>query len=308
MHTPALTFATSVRLPGSPATQHCMAGTSKSVVVVAPVRTVRRGRARSAPKCATMPSVFPGMDPYIEAQIWTDFHTELVSGIRAAIQPLLRPLYVALIEHRVYVERAPDEQPGSMTPDVTVVDAAPGGQATVSRPTGVISPVLVPLPMSEEVREPYLTVRLPDTMEVVTVIELLSPGNKRPGSEGRREYLAKREAVLKSAVHLIEIDLLRGGARVPMAAPLPSADYYVVISRAPRRPLAEVWPVPLRQPLPAVPVPLADPDADVLLDLQQVMDASFERGDYGRVLDYTRNLQPPINERDVHWVQQVLQG
>ena len=34
------------------------------------------------------------------------------------------------------------------------------------------------------------------TQQVVTAVELLSPTNKRPGSEGREHYLAKRQSIL----------------------------------------------------------------------------------------------------------------
>ena len=56
-----------------------------------------------------MPSPFPGMDPYIEGQMWEDFHHELISEIRHELVPQLRPKYVPRVELRIYVERA--EQP-----------------------------------------------------------------------------------------------------------------------------------------------------------------------------------------------------
>ena len=64
-------------------------------------------------------------------------------------------------------------------------------------------------------REIFLTLRDRASNEVVTVIEVLSPSNKRPGSDGRKEYLEKRNQVLMSTAHLIELDLLRGGERLP---------------------------------------------------------------------------------------------
>ena len=42
------------------------------------------------------------------------------------------------------------------------------------------------------------------------MIELLSPANKTPGPD-REQYLAKRMELLNGPVHLVEIDLLRGG-------------------------------------------------------------------------------------------------
>ncbi|MCS6946604.1 MAG: DUF4058 family protein, partial [Steroidobacteraceae bacterium] len=51
-----------------------------------------------------MPSPFPGMDPYLESAVyWRDLHMCLITHIRAALQPLLRPNYNARIEERLYV-------------------------------------------------------------------------------------------------------------------------------------------------------------------------------------------------------------
>jgi hypothetical protein len=51
-----------------------------------------------------MPSPFPGMDPYLETpELWPDVHHELISQIRSALNPTLRPHYVARVELRVYI-------------------------------------------------------------------------------------------------------------------------------------------------------------------------------------------------------------
>jgi hypothetical protein len=108
----------------------------------------------------------------------------------------------------------------------------------------------------------------------VTAIEVLSPWNKR--ARGRREYLAKRRRILLSSAHLMEIDLLHEGHRVPMREPLPDAPYFVLLSRAEERPFMEVWPVELDQPLPTVPVPLLSGDLDVALDLQLAFTSIYD--------------------------------
>ncbi|ASC73590.1 hypothetical protein XM38_045610 [Halomicronema hongdechloris C2206] len=51
------------------------------------------------------------------------------------------------------------------------------------------------LPMPLEVQEGYLEVREVATQQVITVIDVLSPANKRPG-RGRDAYLYKRDLVL----------------------------------------------------------------------------------------------------------------
>jgi hypothetical protein len=55
------------------------------------------------------------------------------------------------------------------------------------------------------VRQGYLEIREVTTKEVVTIIKLLSPVNKRPG-KGRQSYENKRERILSSSTHLVEED------------------------------------------------------------------------------------------------------
>lgn len=63
---------------------------------------------------------------------------------------------------------------------------------------------------------PHVSIEIRDVArrQLVTAIEILSPTNKR--GEGRLEYLAKRRRLLLSTAHLMEIDLLRQGQRVPI--------------------------------------------------------------------------------------------
>jgi hypothetical protein len=46
---------------------------------------------------------------------------------------------------------------------------------------------------------------------LVTAIEVLSPTNKAQGEHGRDLYIRKQQEILGGKVHLVEIDLLRGG-------------------------------------------------------------------------------------------------
>jgi len=254
-----------------------------------------------------MPSPFPGMDPYLESQVWEDFHHDYISEIRGALMPGLGEKYVARIQQRVYLEHAPDSQARTIKPDVAVVrEPEPAVHRGQGAPT--ISPPLgIPLLMPEEIREAYVEVRLLDGEQVVTVIEILSPTNKRSGTDGRREYLTKREGVLRSGVLFVEVDLLRGGERMPMARPFPPMDYYALVSRAQRRPTAEVWPFTLRDPLPVIPIPLADQDPDIPLDLQGTFTAVHDRARYDRSPGYERGTTPPLNPEDADWARALLE-
>src|SRR5205807_1945960 len=60
----------------------------------------------------TMPSRFPGLDPFLEGQAWSDFHNEFIIGLRRALVRDLPARYAAVVEERLYVEIEPGEQPG----------------------------------------------------------------------------------------------------------------------------------------------------------------------------------------------------
>lgn len=145
-----------------------------------------------------------------------------------------------------------------------------------------------------------------DTREVVTVLELLSPSNKRRGGDGRREYLKKRDEVLGTVTHLVELDLLRGGERLPIKPPVPAGDYYAVVSRYERRPRAQVYAWSLPDPLPVIPVPLMEGDGDVPLDLGAALTAVYDRARYQLSIDYAAALQTPLPPERVDWLAMQL--
>ena len=79
--------------------------------------------------------------------------------------------------------------------------------------------VFVTTLLEEEVHEARLEVIDRSDRKVVTVLEVVSPTNKAPGSRGRESYLEKRLEVMHSPTHWVEIDLLRaGGIRRPRGA------------------------------------------------------------------------------------------
>jgi hypothetical protein len=255
-----------------------------------------------------MPSPFPGMDPYIEGQEGDDFHTRLLTQLADLLTPRLLPRYVARLERRVYLEHAPEGPPRGARPDLVVIaDRTRHGTREAGAAAAVIkAPLTVTLPLPEEAQEVYLEIRRPETGQLITVVELLSPSNKRRGSDGHRAYLEKREAVLRSAVHLVEIDLLRGGERLPVLEELPAADYFAIVSRADRRPYAGLWPVRLRERLPEIPIPLAGEDPDAPLDLQAALDAVYDRAGYAYSLRYDREPEPSLNDEDAAWAAELV--
>ncbi|MCO5168840.1 MAG: DUF4058 family protein [Planctomycetes bacterium] len=250
-----------------------------------------------------MPSPFPGMDPYLEDPArWPDVHVTLVTALRDALMQRLRPRYVVRVEERVYVTGEDEEE--LIRPDLAVLPRPPAAAPPQASTGRVPVPVVVATVIAAEQRERFLEVRAPDSGEVVTVIEVLSPTNKRgPRSAGRESYLAKRRAVLASPAHLVELDLLRAGARAPMAGPLPPGDYHVIVSHAERRPRCEVYPLSLRAALPVIPFPLRGEEA-VEVDLQAVLEDVYARGGYDLDVDYDRPPVPPLAPDDAAWARE----
>ena len=63
-----------------------------------------------------------------------------------------------------------------------------------------------------------------------------------------------------------------------------------MVARAKRRPDCDVYAWTVRDRLPAIPIPLLAPDPDIVLDLGGVFAMAYERGRYGRLIDYNRPL------------------
>jgi len=165
------------------------------------------------------------------------------------------------------------------------------------------APAQVLLPEQDVESLSYLNILDRESREVVTVVELLSPTNKRPG-EHRAQYLAKRSAVRQSEAHLVEIDLLRGGQPMP-AEGRPGCTYSVLVSRAARRPQADFWPFGLRDPLPTVPVPLRPGDGNARLDLRAILDRVHDESGYEDFI-YKHKPDPPLTGDDDAWARSFL--
>lgn len=255
-----------------------------------------------------MPSPFPGMNPYLEnSQLWAEFHSRLIVAIADALNPQILPKYRAAVERRIY-EMIDGDSVLVGIPDVTVtqpLNLSNSDEVTKSTVALTPQPTTVTLPMPEEVRESYLEIREVATGLVITVIELLSPKNKKPGA-GRTAYEMKRQQVLGSLAHFVEIDLLRGGQPMPMLGATPSL-YRILISQAEKRPRADLYALTLQTPLPTLAIPLRVGDREPQLDLQTILHDLYDRAGFALVIDYTRNPDPPLLEPDQAWLIQHLQ-
>jgi hypothetical protein len=249
-----------------------------------------------------MPSPFPGMNPYLEQNdTWEDFHQEFLSRARAHLAARVEPDYFVKVEVRLYIHELSAEQRRYFGRADSAVTAK-HEHAQTAAVADLGAPVTLTMPAVETVRESWLEIRDRRDRRVVTVIELLSPANKER-AEHREAYLAKRNVILASPTHLVEIDLRRGGER-PALPQLPPCDYYVLISRDESRPEMGFWPISLRERLPTVPVPLGGPHS-VDLDLQAVLDEAYDAAHYGNYI-YADQPPPPLSADEAAWARPFL--
>jgi hypothetical protein len=251
-----------------------------------------------------MPCPFPGMDPYLEMQpFWGDFAPAFLTEIRNALLGRLLPRYDVRLEEYVMLTED-DYNLHRLRPDVTVT-ATSAWEPAKNGGVAVADPVTAELeyPAYEPLAQRRLKIiRLPHE-RVVTAIELLSPSNKIPGEGGLDAYLEKRAELLACQCNLVELDLLRGGQRLPMSGPLPPADYYALLGRIGQKPRCHVVGWNLRSPLPTINIPLLEPDPDISLNLQQVFQSTYEPAFYHRRLRYNDPLVPPLRPDDQAWAQ-----
>ena len=255
-----------------------------------------------------MPSPFPGMDPYLERN-WRDVHTTLVAESKRALNRQLPAGLFARIEERVGVEAATDDggdRNGHLSPDVRVVsrDVRPSTLAAALAPLD--APFRL-LPTTVPVIERYVRVIDADG-RLVSVVEFVSPSNKV--GRGLRRFRRNRIELLASGVHFVEIDLVRGGHWRRLMSPQrcsrrANSLYRAAVRRAGDR-VGYLYPVPLRQPLPDVPVPLRPTDPVASLPLQQLLLTVYADSRYDESVDYARPLDPPLDADDAAWAAALL--
>lgn len=254
-----------------------------------------------------MPSPFPGMNPYLEAPgRWQEFHDRLIVAIADDLSPRLRPKYRAAVELRVY-EDANDGLNLVGRPGTTVFQGISGAEPTDALPSGVatVEPVMVEVPLPEEIRERYLEIREVASGEVVTILELLSPSNKRSG-KGRSQYEEKCLKILGSCIHLVEVDLIRSFTPLPVRGTVQPSPYRIPVSRSHQRPQAALYPFGLSDRIPAFPLPLKQDEPEPIVDLQSLLHQVYDRAAYDLEIDYTQNSVPSLKGEDAIWADELL--
>jgi hypothetical protein len=253
---------------------------------------------------------FPGINPWME-QHWPDVHTRLLTGLADQLSERLPEDLAARTEEALAIKE--DDTERAARPDIAVTESWREGRPPVWTPTGegtvggiIAEPVLVAV---EPETQRWLEIRHRDG-RLVTAIEILSPSNKRRGS-GHEAYRERQSACLAGPANLVEIDFLRGGWEATRASrhqlgPRAAGEVSLACvsrARAPWR--AEVYAFPLRQPIPAFRIPLRDEDADVVVELQPLLERCYRTGRYWQ-LDYARPLDPPLSPEDAAWAEECL--
>lgn len=259
-----------------------------------------------------MAGPFPGVDPYLESQhFWPDFHHRFMNYWCEVIADRLPDHYDARLEEWVELVESTEEKRGRRESDLAVSRHNPplGPSSPAEESGGVLTvePVIMLHPAYEEIREIRIQIIHRPGRDLVSLLELLSPANK--AGDGYDKYRAKRNEIFcQKKVHLIELDLLVGGKRLPMRDPLPAGDFFALVSRGNQRPRAEVYAWTVRQPLPTIPIPLREPDADLLIDLNPIYATVYRRAYYPRSIDYNAPLTVPLPADELAWAEEIARS
>lgn len=290
-----------------------------------------------------MPCMFPGMDPYLEDPgIFTDFHDRYIAYLSESLQHALPAPYYASLGRRTWIEIAerlagPErwgghERSGGYQRRHRSDPATPADAPRASDSAGLFSvrdegwnegdnggmtktaggAVLVCVPHEEHAETMVeIYVGRGKQRRLVTSLELLSPAAKSVDDRARDLYLRRQREILEGTTHLVEIDLLRGGAlttAIPetwLRRSVPPCCYHVCVHRFDRFQDFFVYPIGLRDPLPEIRVPLLPGDGDIPIDLQAVFRRTYEAGPYQREVDYRQAVPPPLlSATDSRWVRE----
>ena len=256
-----------------------------------------------------MPSPFPGMNPYLEQPaVWQDFHQRLVTHISEKLSGQVRPLYYVKIEESVFIHEPSGDERRKLLgrPDVALFENSSyesGGVAVAEAAATNIAALIARIPDHDIEKHSYVEIRDRQSHDLVTMIEVLSPSNKHYGPD-RDQYMSKRALLLHSHVSVVEIDLLRGGPRLPLTG-VPPCDYCLMVSRPAMRPEVQAWAVSLRDRLPTIPIPLSGSVSDATLNLQELLHEVYDAAGYEDYL-YGSPPEPLLSEGEQGWAKQLL--
>lgn len=220
-----------------------------------------------------MASPFPGMDPFIEDdKRWPAFQPLVVHSLYQMLLPGLMDRYRARVGEREYTSEE----------------------------------ALFTSVIRQEHKEAYIEVRQRSDGRLITLLEVVSPGNKIT-AEGRRLYTERRDEVKKMNANVVEIDLvLQGQTLIDGVKDAPTWDYAVVVTRWTHPERYEIYSATLPKRLPRFRVPLASDDRDTVLDLQAAVGRAYDQGDFFKLIDYTRDPATRLTDENRKWLHERL--
>jgi hypothetical protein len=253
------------------------------------------------------------MNPWLEhPSLWGDVHFRLISALARYLSPLVSPRYYVSVGSQAYIATAFVSPSTLRYPDVAPVRSQQPEAShahttqTITAMPGV-EPITVEIPVPDVIEETYLEIREAATGQVITVIEVLSPTNKRPGV-GRQKYERKRLEILSTHTHLIEIDLLRVWMPMPTVGELIASDYRILVRRGEQGNQATLYAFNLRDPIPVFHLPLQVEDVEPIVGLKELLDDIYIEANYDIRIDYRQLPEPPLSTEDAEWARDVLRS
>ena len=225
-----------------------------------------------------------------------------------ALNRLIQPHYFARLTPYVTYEVVEVGQVRSVRPDVGVL-AAPNTTRESQASTATIAPAPVESLVTLEIplRLHRVEMRATASQQLVTVVEILSPVNKRPSHDAYLAYQRKRRDILRSERCICSKSTCCGRRTSTTGATRPRRAVLCRPQPCQPPPDGEVWPIQLADRLPVLPVPLLEPDPDVPLDLGAVVASVYERGAYASQLDYQPHPPPPaLSKPEADWLRTLL--
>lgn len=249
---------------------------------------------------------FPGMNPWLQL-FWKDFHARFLVAASDNLNGALPKGLHARIDQRLAISRDGfDLPPKVYVPDVAITQSwdRSGGKFR-SGGAAVADPVFVESAMPEvdsDARTERFIEIVTSRSHVITAIELISPSNKA-SEEAASAWQRKRQEYLAGDINVVEIDLVRGGVHLMPAAPPPPdrTVFWAAVTRASHPWKHGIFWMPLREPLPAIAIPLRAMDEDVPLDLQALVNECYEKGRYEDEIDYAQPPESPLFADEIAW-------
>ena len=258
-----------------------------------------------------MKSPFPGMDPYLESR-WSDVHSALIQLFKEALQPILPADLRARSEERLLLETIAHHPISRYQSDVALLYSTqrspkPPASGTLS----TVDPFSIEFYDGPEIDRFLQIIDLTNRNRVITAIEVLSPWNKAAGRLNK-DYRRKLKDYGRAEVSIVEIDLLRSSRRhlqvnADNVPPEQSSTYLACIRRSWRPTQWDGYPISLRSPLPAIPIPLRENEPQVWVALQPLIERVYVSGGHDDI-DYSKPAKPPLKGDDAKWADELLKG